>query len=89
MQTATGKLTEAKVLQRIESLGLCAQKPVPDRGVDIIAWHPSDPKETVRIQVKGRNPQKVKSLRWFQIRVSKDKLERAQKHWPYLFLKQQ
>jgi hypothetical protein len=80
VQTATGKLTEAKVLQRIEGLGLCAQKPVPDRGVDIIAWHPDDPKKIVRIQVKGRNPQKVKSFRWFQIRVSKNKLERARNY---------
>lgn len=71
MQTATGKLTETKVLQRLEDLGLCMQKPVPDRGVDVIAWRREDPKKTVRIQVKGRNPQKVKSFRWFQIRCFK------------------
>jgi hypothetical protein len=33
----------------------------------------------VRIQVKGRNPDKMTSCRWFQIRVSKRKLERSRR----------
>lgn len=65
--------------QRLESFGLSTCKPRPDRGVDIQAWLPENPSKVVRIQVKGRNPQKITSYRWFQIRVSKRKLERARR----------
>jgi hypothetical protein len=76
-QGKTGKLTEARVKRRLEALGLIACKPVPDRGVDIEAWLPTKPDWVVRIQVKGRNPKKVSSLRWFQLRAPKSQLEAA------------
>ena len=76
-QTKTGKLTEERVRHKLESLGLVVRKPVPDRGVDLEAWLPTDPDRIVRIQVKGRNPRKVTSYRWFQLRVPKAELQVA------------
>jgi hypothetical protein len=74
-QQTTGKLTEDRVKRKLEALGLVVSKPVPDRGVDLEAWLPSDPSRIARIQVKGRNPEKDPNLRWFQIRVSKAHLK--------------
>lgn len=79
-QTTTGRLTEERVRRRLEDLGLCLQKPKRDSGVDIHAWLPGNPSKFVCIEVKGRNPDKVTSYRWFQIRVSKRKLERARRN---------
>jgi hypothetical protein len=76
-QYTTGRLTVEQVRQRLESFGLCACKASPGRGIDILARHPCNPSKVVRIEVKGRNPEKVTSYRWFQIRVSKRKLELA------------
>ena len=76
-QTLTGMLTEERVRRRLEGIGLCAAKPIPDRGVDIQAWHSINPSRFACIQIKGRRPNKVTSYRWFQIRVSKRKLEQA------------
>jgi hypothetical protein len=73
-QLGTGKLTETKVLGHLRSLGLEAYKPVPDRGVDIEAYFPDKPDKKVKIQVKGRNPQRDPNWRWFQIRVSPNQL---------------
>ncbi|GEM_PF-2245578 len=36
-QTKTGKITEQRVRNKLESLGLKCEKPVPDRGVDLAA----------------------------------------------------
>jgi molybdopterin synthase catalytic subunit len=36
-QTKTGKITEQRVRNKLESLGLKCEKPVPDRGVDLEA----------------------------------------------------
>jgi hypothetical protein len=69
-QTTTGKLSESRVLDRLISLGLNAYKPVPDRGIDVVASSPEYPDRIVNIQVKGRNPKKDPNWRWFQIRVS-------------------
>jgi hypothetical protein len=76
-QSKTGKLTEERVKQRLEALGLIARKPIPDRGVDIEAWLPGSPKRIARIQVKGRNPEQVTTLRWFQLRVPRRELASA------------
>jgi hypothetical protein len=76
-QSRTGQLTEERVRLKLEAFGLIVRKPVPDKGVDLEAWLPSDPSRIVRIQVKGRNPKKVTSHRWFQIRVSKAQLAAA------------
>jgi hypothetical protein len=70
-------LTVEQVRQRLESLGLRACNAIPGRGIDILARHPCNPLKAVRIEVKGRNPEKAESCRWFQICVSKRKLERA------------
>jgi hypothetical protein len=76
-QTGTGKLTEASVLNRLSSLGLDAYKPIPDKGIDIIAKLPDKPDKIIKIQVKGRNPKKDPNWRWFQIRVSPNELLKA------------
>jgi hypothetical protein len=76
-QSRTGQLTEERVRRKLEALGLIVRKPVPDRGVDFEAWLPSEPSRIVRIQVKGRNPMKISTHRWFQIRVSKAQLAAA------------
>jgi hypothetical protein len=36
-QTKTGKITEQRVRNKLESLGLKCEKPVPDCGVDLEA----------------------------------------------------
>ena len=76
-QTTTGKLTEYRVLKRLKDLGLAPVKPFPDRGVDIEVRSQNNPGRIVKIQVKGRNPKKVKTWRWFQIRVTPRKLLEA------------
>jgi hypothetical protein len=76
-QTATGVLTEQRVLDRLNSFGLVAYKPIPDQGVDIEAHLPDTPEKVAKIQVKGRNPKKDPNLRWFQIRVRRKELEKA------------
>ncbi len=76
-QTRTGKLTEQRVRERLESLGLEVHKPIPDRGVDLIVHFPGKSGNIAKIQVKGRNPQKDPNLRWFQIRVAPTELVKA------------
>ncbi len=76
-QTATGKLTEYRVLKRLKDLGLAPVKPFPDRGVDIEVRSQNNPERIIKIQVKGRYPKKVKTWRWFQIRVTPRKLLEA------------
>ncbi|MCK5863283.1 MAG: hypothetical protein KAH38_12415 [Candidatus Hydrogenedentes bacterium] len=78
-QNSTGYITESRVRKKLETLGLEVRKPLPDRGIDIIAWHPDNPSKIVKIQVKGRNPKTITSYRWFQIRVGKKQLEQTQK----------
>jgi hypothetical protein len=76
-QRTTGEITEGRVKRKLEAFGLIVRKPVPDRGVDLVAWFPSFPSRIARIQVKGRNPEKDTHYRWFQIRVSKAQLKAA------------
>ncbi len=76
-QHSTGHITESRVRGKLEALGLEVRKPTPDRGVDIIAWHPASPTRQARIQVKGRNPTTINTYRWFQIRVGKRQLAYA------------
>jgi hypothetical protein len=73
----TGNFTEECVRGKLESHGLEVRKPVPDRGVDLETWLPSDPSRIARIQVKGRNPRKIATYRWFQLRVSAAQLAAA------------
>ena len=68
-QTETGRLSEEMVAEQLQALGLQTRKPIPDRGVDLEAWHPSNPSKRVKIQIKARNPKTITSYRWFQIRI--------------------
>lgn len=76
-QLSTGMKTEERVKAKLKGLGLEVRKPVPDRGVDLEAWTQDNPTRVVKIQVKGRNPKKVKSFRWFQLRVSRPQIDRV------------
>lgn len=69
IQNITGKLTEEKVIKSLKDSGLVAEKPVPDKGIDLDVYHPGNPVNKIKIQIKGRgeNPQ---NGRWFQIRTS-------------------
>jgi len=75
-QNDTGDLTEFRVKQKIESFGLITKKPTPDYGIDLEVVNP-EIGECAGIQVKGRNPKKIKTYRWFQLRVPKRQLEGA------------
>lgn len=75
-QLSTGLKTEERVKAKLKGLGLEVRKPVPDRGVDLEAWAPDNPTRVVKIQVKGRNPEKVRSFCWFQLRVSRPQIDR-------------
>ena len=78
-QHYTGNETERRVKLKLESFGLIVRKPVPDVGIDLEVFNPSDRSKCAKIQVKGRNPQLIKTYRWFQLRVQKIELERARK----------
>ena len=76
-QRGTGRIAEQRVITKLKSFGLMAYKPVPDFGIDIITHPLGIQFKTVKIQVKGRNPEKDPNLRWFQIRVTQKELQRA------------
>ena len=76
-QYKTGKLTEIRVNEKLESYGLKVRKLKPDRGIDFEVSNSSNPSKDAEIQVKGRNPKKIKSFRWFQLRVQKKELEKC------------
>jgi hypothetical protein len=76
-QVATGKISEYRVLTKLRSLGLVANKPVPDRGIDIEVKSLEHPGKIIRIQVKSRNPKYDPNWRWFQIRVQPKELSAA------------
>jgi hypothetical protein len=75
-QSYTGDLTERRVKQKLESLGLIASKPQPDFGIDLEVVNPKTG-AVARIQIKGRNPTNVATYRWFQLRVPRKQLEYA------------
>lgn len=62
-QNDTGSLTEGRVKQKLESLGLTVSKPTPDIGIDFLVYNPSDRSKCARIQVKGRNPKQIRTFR--------------------------
>ena len=78
-QVTTGKISEFRVLTKLRSLGLVANKPVPDRGIDIEVRSLEHPGKRIRIQVKTRNPKYDPNWRWFQIRVQPKELSAAKK----------
>jgi len=68
-----GPISENLVRYHLEKLGLNAEKPKPDRGVDISVWN-KDKEKSVKIQVKGRSIQKTSDWnRWFQVRRNSTK----------------
>jgi hypothetical protein len=78
IQNKTGKITEAWVKDEILKLGLFADKPVPDRGVDLVVTSSRKPNTILKIQVKGRGEiQKNKRYRWFQVRTTLKQREEA------------
>lgn len=71
-QSKTGQTTEEIVAENLAALGLVALKPVPDKGIDFIVYHPENESRSVGVQVKGRGAtQKNNRYRWFQIRTTK------------------
>jgi hypothetical protein len=76
-QVTTGKISEYRVLTKLRSLGLVANKPVPDRGIDIEVKSLEHPGKIIKIQVKSRNPKYDPNWRWFQIRVQPKELAAA------------
>jgi hypothetical protein len=76
-QVTTGKISEYRVLTKLRSLGLVANKPVPDRGIDIEVKSLEHPGKIIKIQVKSRNPKYDPNWRWFQIRVQPKELSVA------------
>ncbi len=71
-QNKTGDITENWVKDKIIELGLNANEPVPDRGVDFVITSIKKPNKNLKIQVKGRGKiQNNKRYRWFQIRTTK------------------
>ena len=79
-QIETGNLTESRVAQKLQSFGLKVRKPIPDKGIDLLVSNPLDDSKCAKIQVKGRNPKKITSYRWFQLRVPKKEFENARKN---------
>jgi hypothetical protein len=73
-QSVTGMITESRVKQKLESLGLIVKKPIPDIGIDFEVFSLLDRSKCARIQVKGRNPKMIKTYRWFQLRVQKSEM---------------
>jgi hypothetical protein len=76
-QNDTGNLTESRVSHKLEYYGMIVRKPFPDIGIDFEVFMPLNPNKFAKIQVKGRNPEQIKSFRWFQLRVQKRELELA------------
>jgi hypothetical protein len=70
-QGITGQSTEQKVRGHLKSIGLEAEKPKRDIGVDLEVWYPGNFDKKVFVQVKGRGKlQKNGRYRWFQIRTT-------------------
>ena len=79
-QNMTGQSTEQKVQICLESIGLKAEKPKPDKGVDLKVWDPANPERRVYVQIKGRGKtQKNGRYRWFQMRTTKKQRDDAVK----------
>ena len=70
-QNITGQSTEQKVRNFLRSLGMEAEKPKRDIGVDLEVWHSAKHDRYVNVQIKGRGKvQTNRKYRWFQIRTT-------------------
>ena len=79
-QNTTGQLTEDAVKRCLEKIGLRAEKPIPDIGVDLNVYNSKNPDKKTKVQIKGRGEiQKNKRYRWFQIRTTEKQRELAVK----------
>ena len=75
-QGKTGQLTEKWVIEKITNLGYHAEKPIPDKGVDLIVTSNLNHNKILKIQVKGRGQNQTnQNYRWFQIRTTKNQRE--------------
>ncbi len=71
LQNVTGEWSERTVRDHLRDLGLEAERPARDVGVDLEVWHPSNPARRLNLQVKGRGVQQTNDRnRWFQIRTT-------------------
>jgi hypothetical protein len=71
-QSITGLSTEQKVRKLLRSLGMEAEKPKRDIGVDLEVWHSAkhDRCVNVRIEERGKT-QKNRKYRWFPLGADK------------------
>ena len=53
-QGYTGTITEDWVRSKLIAMGYIVEKPIPDRGVDFIVSSPTNPQNSLKVQVKGR-----------------------------------
>ena len=75
-QNTTGQLTENEVQEKLMAIGLVAEKPIPDRGIDLSVYNPENPNKKIQLQVKGRGKNQTnKRYRWFQLRTTKKQRE--------------
>lgn len=78
VQNITGETTEAAVARQLSAIGLTAEKPIPDNGIDLNVCLPVSGSPVVKVQIKGRGPnQKNGKYRWFQIRTTPAQRERS------------
>ncbi len=70
-QNVTGDATERTVRTRLLAMGLKAEKPKRDVGVDLEVWRPTKPNRILKVQIKGRGAQQKNGRhRWFQVRTT-------------------
>jgi hypothetical protein len=73
-QNITGQSTEQKVRNCLRSLGMEAEKPKRDIGVDLEVWHSARHDRFVNVQIEERGKtQKNRKYRCFQIGIEKQK----------------
>jgi len=52
-QGVTGQSTEQKVRSLLKAVGLEAEKPIPDSGVDLKVWHPGNPEKSYVFRLRA------------------------------------
>jgi hypothetical protein len=93
-QNISGQSTEQKVRNCLRSIGMEAEKPKRDIGVDLEVWHSARHDRFVNVQIEERGrKQKNRKYRWFQIGTEKQKdnlcdffilvVERHDEYWVF------
>jgi len=52
-QIETGNLTESRIKHKLESFGLIVRKPIPDVGIDLEVFNPSDKINLLESKLRG------------------------------------